>query len=134
MPVITSPLGLPISGFLPTISWAMNTAVKLTSPKHGWSHQQLAEKSPVTTNPWFRTLSTALACSCLNSDRPRAQSPPSLPPHPKPGSKKHHFLGFVSGHDHGSLLTLWFLLKKKKARKGKLSPDNTWTVNHAADH
>lgn len=83
--------GASVSGFLPTTSWAVNTAVKLISLQHGWSHHRLAKKTSGDHQPRFRTLSTALSRSCVHTDRQRAQPPPCPPPPPHTGNKQAPF-------------------------------------------
>lgn len=63
---------------------------------HGWSHHQLPEKSLVTGNPEFRTLTTARSCPRLKWDRQRGpRALPPFAPSPRPETYQSHFRGLV---------------------------------------
>lgn len=82
----------PVSGFLLTTSYAVNTVIKLISLKQEWFHHQLAEKHPVTTNLHFKTVSTSTALSLLKLYVLRALPLPSMTcPCPQPRNKQAPF-------------------------------------------
>ena len=86
------PTMAPVSGFLLTTSYAVNTVIKLISLKQEWFHHQLAEKHPVTTNLHFKAVSTSTALSMLKPYVLRALPLPSMTcPCPQPRNKQAPF-------------------------------------------
>lgn len=82
----------PVSGFLLTTSYAVNTVIKLISLRQEWFHHQLAEKRPVTTNLHFKAVSTSTALSMLRPYVLRALPLPSMTcPCPQPRNKQAPF-------------------------------------------